>query len=88
MQQISIYNFVSYNLPNSLLSSSSLLVGSLGFSLYSIMSSANSDNSISSFAIWILFVCFVLFLGAIPIAYGNFQTRGQIRAAGAGLHHS
>ena len=28
------------------------------------------------------------FFRAAPVAYGSFQARGRIRAAGAGLHHS
>ena len=43
-------------LPNSLMNSSSFLVASLGFPMYSIMSPTNGDNFASSFSIWILFL--------------------------------
>ena len=45
-------------LPNSLISSSSLQVASLGLCMYSFMSSENRDSFISSFPIWIPFIYF------------------------------
>ena len=57
-------------LPNSLISSGSFLVASLGLSMYSsMMSSANSDSVTSSFPIWIPFISF----SSLIVVAKNFQ---------------
>ena len=57
MQKILCINFVSCNFTE-LMSTSSFLIASLGFPMYSIMSSVNSDSCTTSFPIWIPFFFF------------------------------
>ena len=59
-------------LLNSLISYSSFLVGSLAFSIYSIMSYENSDNFISSFPTCIhlfIFLLWLLWLGLLKLCW-------------------
>ena len=65
------------NLWNSLLSSSSFLVASLGFSTYSIMSSVKSDSYTSSFSIWIPFISFSSLIAVARISKTLLNNSGE-----------
>ena len=64
-------------LPNTLISSSSFLVASLGFSMYSNTSSANSDSFTSSFLIWISFSSLIAVAKTSKTMLNNSGESGQ-----------
>ena len=55
IQAIFVYLFLTLTLQHSLMNSSSFLVASLRFPMYSVMSSADSDP-FTSFQLWIPFI--------------------------------
>ena len=63
-------------LLNSLMSSSNLLIVSLGFSMYSIMSSANSDY-FTSFLVWIPFISFSSLIAVARTSKTTLNNSGE-----------
>ena len=63
-------------LLNSLISSNSFLLASLGFSTYSIISSTNSD-SFTLFLVWIPFISFSSLIAVIRTSKTMFNKSGK-----------
>ena len=64
-------------LPNSLISYSSFLVASLGFSMYSIMSSAQSGIFTSYIPIWIPFISFTSLIAVAKTSKTMLNNSGE-----------
>ena len=76
MPLISEYWYPSV-LPNSLIRSSTFLVGSIGFSMYTIMSSANNDSFASSFSIWMPLISFSCLIAVVRTSNTMLNRSGE-----------
>ena len=63
-------------LLKSLISSSNLLILSLGFSMYSVMTSVNRE-SVTSFLIWILFISFSSMIAVAKASRSMLNSSGE-----------